>query len=300
MFGTHVHKNRLSMAAAAVAEIQSIVDASTRGVRVCVQLFVCGPRNYTPTLTPFDIATLTSITGRAPDAAGAAQIIIHGAYVDNPWSGNEAGIVNIRTELATCREIGALGVIVHLAAGANNAATLERVFAAISDIGHDIRENTILYLEINAAKASHNTFETPHKLEALFNKISTCTTRGLKIGLCIDTAHLFACGVALATAADAKLWFEDLIARLAQFEAVFGYQTPIMIHLNDSATPCGSGRDEHAVVGRGNLWKARNDDIPLDGYKWIIATAKLANWPVIIERGPKEAQHDLLLLGALF
>lgn len=81
---------------------------------------------------------------------------------------------------------------------------------------------------------------------------------------CIDTAHAYVSGVELTTEKQAK----------AFFSAVNGLE---LIHLNDNLTAFNSGRDIHAPITTGNIWK--DDD---SGLKYIFSL----NVPLIFEHVP--------------
>ena len=67
-----------------------------------------------------------------------------------------------------------------------------------------------------------------------------------RIGICIDTCHLFAAGYDLRT--------ETGYARaIAECEATVGRRRVLAFHLNDAKAPFGSGLDRHEHIGRGFL-----------------------------------------------
>lgn len=67
-----------------------------------------------------------------------------------------------------------------------------------------------------------------------------------RVGICLDSAHLFAAGWDLRTHSDCRLLVKEL-------EANFGLERVKIMHLNDSLVPVGSNRDRHAGIGRGEL-----------------------------------------------
>lgn len=64
-----------------------------------------------------------------------------------------------------------------------------------------------------------------------------------RIGVCLDTCHLWAAGYDL----------RDLDDVLARFDDAVGLRHLRWLHLNDSATPFGSRRDRHAGIGEGSI-----------------------------------------------
>lgn len=78
-----------------------------------------------------------------------------------------------------------------------------------------------------------------------------------RIGVCLDTCHVFAAGYDLRSQ-------EAFHSTLAQFDAEIGLGYLKAVHLNDSKTPLGSRLDRHANIGTGFLglsafWNIMND-----------------------------------------
>ncbi|MCG0278892.1 MAG: deoxyribonuclease IV [Thermanaeromonas sp.] len=67
-----------------------------------------------------------------------------------------------------------------------------------------------------------------------------------QVGICLDSAHLFAAGWNLKSSAGC----DELVATL---EDKFGLERIKVFHLNDSLAPLGSNRDRHACIGEGEL-----------------------------------------------
>jgi endonuclease IV len=63
-----------------------------------------------------------------------------------------------------------------------------------------------------------------------------------RVGVCIDTCHAFAAGYDLRTETEyEKTW--------KKFERIVGFKYLLGLHLNDSRSTLGSGRDLHANIG---------------------------------------------------
>lgn len=65
-----------------------------------------------------------------------------------------------------------------------------------------------------------------------------------RIGICLDTCHVFAAGYDIV---------HDLDGVLEEFDQVLGLKLLRAIHLNDSMMPFGSHKDRHAAVGEGEI-----------------------------------------------
>lgn len=268
--------------------------------RLSAQIFVVGPQNFKETLTQDDKVRIKALVHN-----NDLSLVIHGSYLNHPWNKTKtyaAAIGSIKRELRIANEIGATGVVLHLGAGAMSDEVLSSVICDINDVmaSMNIVGNTapILWLENHTAKQSDSTFETPEKINSLFRHIDEIVKRSnitLRIGLCIDTAHLFACGVSLDSAGVAEQWLGELSLPTG---------TPIMFHLNDSSTTLGSGKDKHAPLARGNIWGKYHPEfgqLPISesGLMTILNYAGMHGLTVILERAVDDIEKDLILLRGL-
>ena len=251
---------------------------------ICAQIFVSGPQSYDETLTKEEQSWIATYVRK-----NSIQLVIHGAYVDNPWNKNPRSIHNIKQEMKIARKLGATGVIVHLARGAADDANVEYVLAHLANLEDDIKNNVILWLETHTAKSSEYTYETPEKILKLFERIAAINS-SLKIGLCIDTAHLFSCGCALTNYDTAKKWLAGISS----------LRVPIMIHLNDSKSKLNSGRDEHEKLLAGNLWGMFTAiSVEDSGLNAILEWASSRNIVVILERDYDDLLSDFMIIHDL-
>src|SRR5579885_2671803 len=89
-----------------------------------------------------------------------------------------------------------------------------------------------------------------------------------RLGVCLDTAHLFAAGWDVRTSAG----WDDVVAA---FDRVVGRDRLRVLHLNDSKAPLGSGLDRHENIGRGRIGP--------EGFRAVFAHPALRDLPGIIE-----------------
>lgn len=273
--GYHVSRKEVKDASIAIEAACNAI--STYGFKPSLQIFVTGPQSSREL---FDDTKLDEIAKTVKD--NNASLYIHGAYIDAPWNKSAHACHNIVKEMKMAKKCGASGVVIHLskdAHGDNLSWVLNRINESITD------DSVILFLEINTAKSSKFTFETPEKIHVLMDAVSKIKLN-YKVGLCIDTAHLFSCGTSLTYISDADIWFNSLMKGIRD--------TPLLLHLNDSRSTLGSGKDQHQQLCLGAIWKATDDDC---GLKSVLEWTQIYDVPIILERDENgDATHDLKIL----
>lgn len=97
---------------------------------------------------------------------------------------------------------------------------------------------TTVLLEVMAGKGS----EIGSRFEEI-RSILDAVTQSDRIGVCIDTCHLWDGGYDIAS-------FDDV---LSEFDRVIGLSRLKAVHLNDSMNPLGSHKDRHQKIGEGMI-----------------------------------------------
>lgn len=133
------------------------------------------------------------------------------------------------------------------------AAMLNRVLFA--------EQHTTVLLETMAGKGSEvgRSFE---ELAAILDKVQLQD----KMGVCLDTCHIFDAGYDIVNSLDEVLTSFDKLIGLGRLKA---------IHLNDSLNILGSRKDRHACIGAGN--------IGLEALTAVINHPALKNLPFYLE-----------------
>lgn len=139
--------------------------------------------------------------------------------------------------------------------------------------------STTVLLETMAGKGSEvgRSFE---ELRAIIDKVDLSD----KLGVCLDTCHVWDGGY------DIVEHLEDV---LEQFDSIIGLGRLKAIHLNDSMNVCGSHKDRHEKIGKGH--------IGLAAFERIVKHPKLKDLPFYLET-PNELegyQEEIALLKGL-
>ena len=122
-------------------------------------------------------------------------------------------------------------------------------------------QTTTVLLETMAGKGTEvgRSFE---ELRAILDKV----TLQEKMGVCLDTCHVWDAGYDIVG---------DLDGVLAEFDRIIGLERLKAIHLNDSLNACGSHKDRHARIGEGQ--------IGLAALTRVVNHPALRNLPFILE-----------------
>jgi deoxyribonuclease IV len=125
------------------------------------------------------------------------------------------------------------------------------------------KQKTMILLETTAGQGA----SIGHRFEHLGSIIGRVSLNG-KLGICLDTCHVFAAGYDISE----KKKFNSVFK---EFNDIIGLDRLRLIHINDSKRECGSRIDRHEHIGKGHIGTA--------GFTLILNSAKLKNVPCILE-----------------
>ena len=209
-----------------------------------VQLFAQSPRAWRfPEHAPQDLERFRERRAEA----GLGAVLVHALYLCNLATADETVFgKSLQTMLSTVDAAVAIeadGVVCHVGShlGAGFEAGLERCVPALAQVLERTSEQTWLLLE-NSAGAGGTIGRSVDELAVLFEALG----RHPRLGLCLDSCHLFVSGVDVG---DAKI----VAATLADLDRRVGLDRLRALHVNDAAAPLGSNRDRHANVLEGEL-----------------------------------------------
>jgi deoxyribonuclease-4 len=265
-------------------------NAVARGVeRGCdaIQIFNQNPRAWKPTVySDEQVADFRA----AMASSRVDALLIHAVYLLNTATTDKEMRDKTRASLiASLRAGDALGadaVVLHpgSALAGKVAPAIKRAGTVISQALTE-SETCPLHLE--------NTAGTGGTLGRSFQELADLIDAAggsPRLGLCLDSCHLFASGYDIRTEA-------SLTEVLDECADVVGLDRLGSLHLNDSQTPLGSNRDRHADVGEGELGRR--------GCAVFLSEPRFADLPCVLEtpgpdrQGPTKAQITMTrrLLG---
>jgi deoxyribonuclease-4 len=229
-----------------VSTAGGLVQAHERAVeRGCeaMQVFNQSPRQWRPTRwKPDDVAEFMSLRRGSP----VRSVTIHAVYLINPATKDrdmrKKSADSLIHALRMGDEIRADGVVLHPGStvGEPQEEALPRVGEMLRHaLGESDRCRLLLENTAGAGNTIGRSFEELRELIDLAGGDK-------RIGVCLDSCHMWASGFDIATAA--KLG--EVIDR---FGKVVGVRRLRCLHVNDSQTALGSNRDRHAIPGEGEI-----------------------------------------------
>ncbi|WP_407564376.1 deoxyribonuclease IV [Streptomyces sp. 184] len=258
-----------------------------------VQVFVANARGWaTP---PGDPAQDEEFRRRC--AEDGIPVYVHAPYLINLGSHTPAtaenSVASLRHSLRRGRAIGARGVVVHTGSATGGrpretalAQVRELTLPLLDELGDAADEPGVpdLLLEPTAGQGFSLCSRLP-ELGAYLELLD----RHPRLGVCLDTCHVFAAGHDLAASGGAKQMLDELLE-------VAGPGRLRLVHANDSKAAAGSRLDRHENIGGGR--------IGAEPFRELIRHPVMEGVPLIIETpggGPQgpAAAADIALLKEL-
>lgn len=249
-----------------------------------IQVFVKGNTRWQwPPLKDGDVAAFRS----GLTQGNIKSVIAHAIYLVNLCSDKpdfvRKSVDDLVDELTRCHTLGIPGLVMHpgahCGAGADCGlaaivAGLDEVFEATADI------ETQILLETTAGQGSclgHQFSDLAHIIERV--------KRPERLGVCLDTCHVFAAGYDIRTEEGyQQMW--------AEFDELIGRDRLKAIHLNDSKNACGSRKDRHHHIGQG--------EIGLEAFRMLMNDESLRHIPMVLEtEKDKEMSEDVENMNVL-
>jgi len=137
------------------------------------------------------------------------------------------------------------------------------LIAASVNLAHEATRGVSAVIENTAGQGSN----LGYRFEQLASIIGLVEDKS-RVGVCLDTCHLFASGYDIRTPEA----FDDM---LAEFDRIVGLRYLRGMHLNDAKQPLGSKVDRHACIGKGM--------IGTEAFAHIMRHPALEEMPLILE-----------------
>lgn len=194
------------------------------------------------------------------------KILSHAPYTINVCSADENirkfGIDTMKDDLKNLEFVPGNMYNFHPGShvGQGEEVGIKLIIEALNDVLNENQQTTVL-LETMAGKGTEvgKTFE---QLKQIIDGVDLKD----KLGVCLDTCHVYDAGYDIVN---------DLDGVLKKFDTVIGLDKLNAIHLNDDKNPFGSHKDRHEKIGEGS--------IGIEAFEKIINHPKLRNLPFYLE-----------------
>ena len=249
-----------------------------------VQIFVKNQRQWAA--RPLDQDEVRAFRA-ARRSTGVRSVFAHASYLINLASPDPvawARAVSFFTdELERAEALGLACVAIHPGShlGAGIEVGLERVASAVREVLRRTRGYRVRVALENTAGGGGSVGRTFAELGALLTRLQGAR----RVGVCVDTCHLFAAGYDIRSPVGYHAAMDECAREV-------GMARVLAFHLNDARAPLGSGLDRHEHIGRGYLG--------LPPFRLLLNDPRFAAVPKVLET-PKdpEPQADLRNLATL-
>ena len=232
-----------------------------------VQLFTKNNNQWNaPALSAEQIASFRL----ALDETGIVDPIAHTSYLINLGSPDDSlwhkSIDAMTVEVERCGLLGIADLVVHPGShmGAGEEAGVVRIAAALDEVlGRTASLGVTIDLETTAGQGTNLGYRF-EQLQDILQRVA----QPERLGVCVDTCHIFAAGYSMETLEE----YDETIDRL---DRSVGLGRLRVWHLNDSCRERGSRVDRHAGIGAGKMG--------LEPFRHLVNDPRFHDLPLILE-----------------
>jgi deoxyribonuclease-4 len=253
---------------------RSIAYAETIGAEA-IQVFTSNPRGWAMPETNHEADAAFREKATAMDL----EVYVHSPFLINLGSPTEDtyknSLASTAYTLKRASEIGALGVVVHTGSAVKEEfvdKAWKQINKGVMPILEKLTDDSPMLLLEPTAGQGQSLVKRLEDLEKYFKALEYHP----KVGVCLDTCHVFAAGHDIAKDGGMKETI-DLLVEVAGIERIQ------LVHANDSMDVCGALKDRHQNIGEGFIGAAP--------FKDLMAHPAIANAPLILETPGMEPEH---------
>ncbi len=245
-----------------------------------VQLFTSSPRQWTPQPLPEEAITKFRT---AQETTGIPFTVAHDSYLINLAAPTpevlEKSRKAFRGELDRAELLGIPWVVTHMGAHLNKGEdeALDRLVESLKLVLEETDAQGYkvgIALETTAGQGTGLGWRFEH-LGRILNGVGGHP----RLGVCMDTCHIFAAGYDLRE--------DKYTETMAEFDRLVGLQNLKVIHANDCVKPLGCRVDRHAHLGLGQIGIA--------AFAQLATDPRLTQIPIIVETPDSETMHAVNL-----
>lgn len=214
------------------------------------------------------------------------KLLPHGSYLINlaqPDKEKSVRSYNLfLDELVRCEQLGISMCNIHPGSNVGKLPISDACELISENINKAHKETKTVIVVIENMAGQGNTVGSNFKeIKMIIDGVENKS----RVGVCLDTCHLFGAGYNIKT----KEGFKKV---MDEFDQVIGLEYLKGVHLNDSKEPLGSKRDRHESIGKGL--------IGLEAFSYIMNSPLFNNIPMILETpDPTKYKEEIELLYSL-
>jgi deoxyribonuclease-4 len=202
---------------------------------------------------------------------GVTVATSHSSYLINIASPNpelnEKSYLSLKDEMERCEMLKIPNLVIHPGShvGSGEEVGMDRISENLTKLFDELDgDNSVtLLLETTAGQGTN----LGYSFEQIAYMIDKAGGHD-KLGVCLDTCHIFAAGYPLSDPVDYH-------KTVKSFDNIIGLNKLKIIHMNDSKKELGSKRDRHEHIGKGFLGP--------EAFKNIVNDHRLEKVPLILE-----------------
>ena len=235
MVGVHI---------SSAGSLDMAIDRALEVGATTFQMFTRNPNQWK--FKPIPDETISAFRDKRK-SSGFARIVDHMPYLPNLASSERSTMkisrYTLDEELKRCESLGIDYVVVHLGShlGKGAAAGIANVAEACNRAIAGCEGRAMILLE-NMAGQKNSVGARFEDIRGILDRVS----HGERVGVCLDTCHLYASGFDLGSD-------EAVRNTMRLFDEVVGFERFKAVHLNDSKGSLGSRLDRHENIGKGRI-----------------------------------------------
>jgi deoxyribonuclease-4 len=243
-----------------------------------VQVFTSSPQQWAAKPVTDEMAADFKA---AQAETGIDVVVSHDSYLVNLCAPAEEAkaksIAGLKAEMGRCGKYGIRWVVSHIGAhtGQGTEEGLRIAAESVKEVLADTPESVMLLAETTAGQGSalDSKFEEIAKLFEL-------TGNPPRLGVCLDTCHIFVAGYDIRTP-------ETYEQSFAEFDRIVGIDNLKAIHCNDSKKPLGSRVDRHDHIGEGFIGPT--------AFELLVNDPRFVSVPILLETPDAPEGHAVNL-----
>ena len=209
-------------------------------------------------------------------------VVVHDIHLTNLASPKpdvlKKSRVQFREQIQLADRLGIPYIVTHLGAhlGTGEAEGLEMLSHSFNQLFEDTNDTSVsVLLETTAGQGTNLGYRFEH-----LRQIIDTSKYPDRLGVCLDTCHVFAAGYELRSEEAYHQTFD-------QFDRIIGLDRLLTFHLNDAKSEYNSRIDRHEHIGEGNLG--------ITPFQLLVNDSRFSHTPMIIETPKMEEMHAVNL-----